>query len=152
VRLLLVALASLALAAPALASEAHPTLPELEGEIMCPTCHTTLDMSSSPIADRMRTYIRRWIAQGDTKSEIKAKLVAQFGKGVLAAPPKRGFGLLAWLLPLAGILVGAAALGFGAWKWSRFKSESDGGVHLHHPQLEPEMERRLDDELLRFDG
>lgn len=142
--------AALVLAAPALASEAHPSLAELEGEVMCPTCHTTLDMSSSPVAQRMRAYIRTWIARGDTKSEIKARLVHQFGEGVLAEPPKHGFGLLAWVLPLAGILLGAGALGFGAWKWSSGREPAPAAAA--GPPLEPDLERRLDDELLRFDG
>jgi cytochrome c-type biogenesis protein CcmH len=149
VRFLVVLAAALVLAAPALASEAHPSLAELEGEVICPTCHTTLDMSSSPVAQRMRAYIRRWIARGDTKSEIKARLVDQFGEGVLAEPPKHGFGLLAWVLPLGGILLGAAALGFGAWKWSH--GREPGPPAVAGPPLEPELERRLDDELLRFD-
>jgi cytochrome c-type biogenesis protein CcmH len=152
VRFVLVVLAALALAAPALASEQHPTLAELEGEVMCPTCHVTLDMSDSPAADRMRVYIRSWIRAGDTKTQIKQKLVANFGEGILAAPPKHGFGLLAWLLPLAGIAVGAAALGYGAWFWSRHKSGGDVGVHLRHPPIEPELEHRVDEELARFDG
>ena len=37
--------------------------------------------------------------------QIKDELVAEFGRRVLAEPPKGGFGLLAWLLPL-GALVG----------------------------------------------
>ncbi len=149
-RALAVVVAALALAAPALASERHPTLNELEGEVMCPTCHVTLDMSDSPIAQRMKAFIKQRIAAGDTKSAIEAKLVAQFGQGVLAAPPKQGFGLLAWLLPLVGILAGAAALAFGAWKWSSGR-EPPVAVAAGTP-IEPELERRLDDELRRFDG
>ena len=106
-RLLLATLVlALAAAAPAAASEQHPTLPELERELICPTCHETLAASTSPIADRMRSFIRQRIAAGDTESEIKSKLVAQFGESVLAAPPKSGFNLLAWLLPLVGIVLG----------------------------------------------
>src|SRR5258708_7673055 len=60
------------LAAPASASERHPTLAELEGEVICPTCHTTLDQSDAPVARRIESYIRTRIAAGDTKSEIKA--------------------------------------------------------------------------------
>ena len=89
--LVLVALA-LALAAPALASEQHPTLAELEGELICPTCHTGLDQSDSPIALRIKAFIRARIAAGDTKSEIKDKLVAQFGLAVLAAAAALGIG------------------------------------------------------------
>ncbi|MFN2467915.1 MAG: cytochrome c-type biogenesis protein CcmH, partial [Gaiellaceae bacterium] len=109
----------LTLSAPALASERHPTLAELERELICPTCQTTLDQSDSPIATRMKAYIARRIAAGDTKSEIKAKLIEQFGEGILAEPPKRGFGLLAWLLPLVGAATGAVALGALGWRWTR---------------------------------
>ena len=71
-RALLVAVAALLLcAAPALASEAHPTQGELEGEVICPTCHTTLDQSSSPIALRMKAFIARRIAAGDTRSRSR---------------------------------------------------------------------------------
>ena len=74
---------------------------------MCPVCETTLDQSNAPVAERMKLYIRERIAAGDTEDEIKDALVAEFGAGVLAKPPAGGFGLLAWLLPLAGILAGA---------------------------------------------
>jgi cytochrome c-type biogenesis protein CcmH len=154
-RLLPVALAlALAAAVPALASERHPTQAELEGEVMCPVCGTTLDQSHSEIAQRIKRYIAGRLAAGDTKSEIEGKLVDQFGIRILAAPPKRGFNLLAWLLPLAGVAAGAAALGFAAWRWTRVREpepapaspSSNGRV-----ALEPELERRLDEELARFD-
>jgi cytochrome c-type biogenesis protein CcmH len=144
----LAALAVLVAAAPASASERHPTLAELEGEVVCPTCHTTLDMSTSAVANRIRVFIRERIAAGDTKSEIKSKLVAQFGTAVLAEPPKRGFDLLAWVLPIGGLLLGAAAVGWAAWRWSpRLREPVATG-----PPLDPELERRLDDELERFDA
>jgi len=145
----------LAFAAPALAGERHPTLAELETELICPTCHTTLDQSSSPIADRMRAFIRARIAAGDTKTEIKSKLVAQFGPAVLASPPKKGLDLLVWLLPLAGVAVGAVVLGVLARRWSRGRADEDrppGDPGSNgRPGLGPDVERRLDEELARFD-
>ena len=51
----------------------------------------------------MKQFVRTRIAAGDTKSEIKDQLIAQFGKGVLAAPEQSGFDLLAWVLPIAGL-------------------------------------------------
>ena len=148
-RALLVVAAALVLAAPALGSERRPTLNELEGEVMCPICHTTLSESSSPAAQRIKAFIARRIGAGDTKSEIKRKLVADFGPAILAEPGKKGFALLAWLLPIGGILVGGVALGFAAWRWSRAREPSSalaGGF-----VLDPELERRLDDELRRFE-
>jgi cytochrome c-type biogenesis protein CcmH len=147
-RALLLAVLALALAAPALASEQHPTLGELEGEVMCPTCKTTLDQSTAPIADRIRQFISVRIAAGDTKSEIKQKLVDQFGPAVLAEPSKHGFNLLAWVLPFVGIGIAAAVLGVLAWRWTRSREPV---AAVAGTPLDPELDRRVDDELARFD-
>jgi len=144
----LLVLASFALAAPAFASEQNPTPAELESELVCPICDSTLDTSNAEIARRMKAFIRIRIAAGDTKSEIKAKLVEQFGRGVLAVPPRKGFDWLAWLLPLGGIAVAAVVVGALAWGWSRSRSEA---TPPREPALDPDVEQRLDDELARFE-
>jgi cytochrome c-type biogenesis protein CcmH len=145
VRLLAAALAGLALAAPAFASEQHPTLAELEPQVMCLVCHETLDQSNSPFATRVKTFIQRRIDAGDTAGEIKAKLVKQFGEAILAAPPRKGFDLLAWWLPLGGIVAAALLVAFGVWRWSR------GRPHDDDPELDVETEQRLDELLARLD-
>jgi cytochrome c-type biogenesis protein CcmH len=149
VRLAALALAALQLAAPAAASEQRPTAAELESELVCPVCESTLDTSNAPVALRMKAYIRERIAAGDTKSEIKAALVDQFGPSVLAVPPKEGFELVAWLLPLAGLLAGAVIVGALAWRWSRRRGDDDDGPP--DEPLDPALEQRLDDELARFE-
>jgi cytochrome c-type biogenesis protein CcmH len=146
----------LALAGSAAGSERRPTLAELEGEVMCPTCNTTLDHSSSPIARRMERFIARRIAAGATKSEIKKELVAEFGQAVLASPPRQGFNLLAWLVPFAGLVAGALALAVLVRRWSGARGAEPelagaaAGANGAAP-LEPELERRLDEELARLD-
>lgn len=148
-RVLLLALtALLLLAAPAAASDRHPTQGELEGEIICPTCHTTLDQSDAPIALRMKAFISRRIAAGDTRTQIEDKLIATFGPSVVARPATHGFDLLAWLLPIVGILGGAAVIGVAAWRWSRVRAPAP----LAGPPLDPDVERRLDEEIARFEG
>ncbi|MGE5274195.1 MAG: cytochrome c-type biogenesis protein CcmH [Verrucomicrobiota bacterium] len=142
---------ALLLAAPAAASERHPTLGELEGEVMCPTCKTTLDQSTAPIADRIRQFISARIADGDTKSEIERKLVLQFGPAVLAEPSKHGFNLLVWVLPFVALGLGAVVLAWLVWRWSR-RRESEAPAAASAVPIDPELERRLDDELARFDG
>jgi cytochrome c-type biogenesis protein CcmH len=140
---------ALVLAAPAFASEKHPTLAELEGQVMCPICNTTLDQSNSAAAQRIKAFIVRRIHAGDSKSEIERRLVRDFGPAILAQPPKRGFDLLAWLLPIGGLVAGALAVGFAAWRWTR-RREPEPALAAVGP-LDPELERRLDDELRRFD-
>jgi cytochrome c-type biogenesis protein CcmH len=154
-RVVLTLAVALLVPAAAGASEEHPTQAELEKELVCPVCTpATLDQSDSQIARNMKAFIRSRIAAGDTKSEIKGKLVAQFGEQVLAAPPRSGFNWLAWILPIAGLGVGAAAVGFAAWRWSRSR---DAAVELPleasngRRAIDPELERRLEDELARFE-
>jgi cytochrome c-type biogenesis protein CcmH/NrfF len=144
---LVVALALLVVPA-ARASEQHPTLTELEGEVMCPVCGTTLDQSNSPAAEQIKRLIKQRIAAGDTRSRIKSRLVAEYGQAILAAPERKGFGLLAWWLPIVGILAAALLVGAGAWRWSHAR---DGDVPPG-ARLDPALERRLDDELRRFEG
>jgi cytochrome c-type biogenesis protein CcmH len=148
-----VLVAVLALAAPALASEQHPTQSELEAMLVCPTCHTTLDESDSPVARQMKAYVRTRIAEGATRSQIVDELVAQLGEGVKGVPDKHGFDLLAWLLPLLGIAAGAVALAAAAWYWSRNRSD-DGGLvpAATGPPLDPELERGVDEGRARVDA
>ena len=148
-RRLAVGLFALALAAPAFASESQPTLAEIESEVVCPTCHTTLDQSSSAVANRMRTFIRARIAAGDTKSEIKRKLVDDFGEQALASPPKRGFNLLAWVLPPVLVVAAGAILAVLAVRWSRRR---DPAPVAEPAPPDPVLDRRIDDELARLDG
>ncbi|MEZ5101433.1 MAG: cytochrome c-type biogenesis protein [Thermoleophilia bacterium] len=154
-RLLLLAalLGTLVAAAPALASERNPTLQELEGEVMCPTCNSLLELSHSPVSDRIRAFILERIEAGDTKSEIKDALVAEFGTRVLAAPPTEGANVIVWVLPLVGALVAIVVIGLLLRRWSRSRpvgqrplAAGDGVA------LDPELDRRLEDELRRFDS
>jgi cytochrome c-type biogenesis protein CcmH len=146
-RLLPAVVAALVLAAPALGSDRHPTLAELESRIMCPICHTTLDQSDSPIAKRMKAFISQRIAAGDTTSQIEDRLVAQFGPAVLASPSHKGLNLLVWVLPPVGIVLAAIVLAVLAFRWTRSREPAAAA----DPALDPELERRLDEELARFD-
>jgi cytochrome c-type biogenesis protein CcmH len=130
------------------ASAAPPNAADLEAELVCPVCETTLDQSTAPVAERMKTFIRVRIAAGDSEQEIKAALVSQFGPEVLAEPPAGGFGLLAWLLPLAAIAGGAIAVGLLIRSWSKRREPTPATAD----QLDPQLEHLVDEELARFDG
>ena len=127
---------------------APPNAADLEAELVCPVCETTLDQSNAPVAVRMKAFIRARIAAGDSEQEIKDALVAQFGPEVLAEPPEGGFGLLAWLLPLLALAGGAVAVALLVRRWSRRREPSPAPAD----RLEPELERLVDDELARFDS
>jgi cytochrome c-type biogenesis protein CcmH len=149
VKLLAGTLLVLALVSPALAGS-RPSESDLETKLVCPVCHETLDESDAPVAQQMKQEIRRRIAQGWTEKQILDEMVANYGPGVLSTPATHGFDLLAWVLPLGGIAVGALALAGGAWYWSRSRTGESPGPPP--PPLPPEDEARLDAELARFDA
>jgi cytochrome c-type biogenesis protein CcmH len=141
--------------APAGAAQAvqpKTTLPDVEDEVMCPICGTALNLSASPQADRERVFIRREIAAGKTKDQIKAELVAQYGTQVLAEPPKSGFDLTAWVVPGAAILIAAIAIALGLWRWRRAARDGGGSPPAGGgPPLDPADAERLDADLARYD-
>ena len=148
-RLLLLALAALVLAAPALAGSGRPNAAAIETKLVCPVCHETLDQSTAPVAQEMKALIRKRISEGWTEKQILDEMVANFGPGVLSTPAKHGFDLLAWVLPIGGVMAGVIVLGLGARHWVRAPA---GPAPPEPTALDPEIERRIDEELERFDG
>lgn len=144
---LAVAVLVAALAAGAATASDPPIAADLEAKLVCPVCETTLDQSNAPVAERMKLYIRERIAAGDSEQEIVDALVEEFGPGVVATPPKSGFGLLAWLVPLVALIGGALVLAVLVRTWSRARTED-----ANERSLDPTLERRVDEELARFDG
>lgn len=136
----------LALAAPAGASTIEARERALESRVMCPTCHQLLSLSHSPVADRIRSFIRAQLAAGKSTAQVERELVDQFGPEVLASPPARGFGLLAWLVPAAGVGASAAGVLLFARAWRRRAAAS-----TDDRELSPDVARRLERELLAFD-
>ena len=119
--LITVVLAAL-LTAPAVANANPPqraSLSDLEDEVMCLVCGTTLAVSDSPQADRERAFIRALIARGETKSQIKKALVDQYGPRVLATPSDSGFDLAAWIVPGLAVILAAIAIAFAVVRWRR---------------------------------
>ena len=149
-RALAVVAAALALAAPAAAACAKPSQSHLETLLVCLQCHETLDESNSPFANEMKADVARRIADCQTQQQILDAMVAQFGTAVLSTPQTHGFDLLAWLLPLGGVALGAAAIAGGAWHWSR-KRDARGGPP-RAPVLDAADEQLVDDALARFDA
>jgi cytochrome c-type biogenesis protein CcmH len=149
---LLAVLALIALAAAPLAAAAvqRTTLNDVENEVMCVVCGVPLNVAESPQADRERALIRRLIARGDTKEQVKQALVEQYGKNVLATPGDAGFRVTNWVVPaiVVVVLVGGALVLLPRW---RRRTRGDGpaeGADL--PELDADDARRLEEDLARY--
>ncbi len=110
-------------------------------KLQCPVCQTiSVADSPSDLAVQMRTIIRQKLAEGWTEEQLINYFVERYGEGVLLEPPRRGFGLLAWVGPAVGIILGLGII-FGAVRaWGRSRPEAE-------PALDPADEGRYAPEL-----
>jgi cytochrome c-type biogenesis protein CcmH len=151
-RALLTALLALALLpAAAVGAEPRTTLPDVEDEVMCVECGTALNVSQSPVAEQERDFIRRRIAAGDTKEQIKAAMVDEYGRDVLAVPEDSGVGIAAWWLPIALVPLGLLAVLLAWRRWRATAAAGPTAAEAAAPPLDEDDTRRLDDELAAFD-
>lgn len=139
------------LIAPAASLAACPktSLSDVEDEVMCPVCGVPLGLATeAPQAQRERAFIQREADRCRSKQQIKNELVAQFGDRVLALPPDKGFNLVAYLVPVALVLVGIGAIVTIALHRRR------GGAGLGGPRtpaLAGDDAARLEADLERYD-
>jgi cytochrome c-type biogenesis CcmH protein len=69
-------------------------------------------------AKGMLREIDQHLAKGESEQQIIAAFVAEYGTVVYVEPPKKGFGLVAWLMPVAYAIAGLAVLVFVVRKWA----------------------------------
>lgn len=87
-------------------------------QLQCPVCQgVTVAYSNSGLAQQMRLLIKKKLETGETKEQILQYFVDRYGESILTNPPKSGFTLLVWLLPVAGLLVGAGTVGYALRNW-----------------------------------
>jgi cytochrome c-type biogenesis protein CcmH/NrfF len=147
-----IAIAALLPTGPAAAATPRTTLNDVEDEVMCVTCNVPLNIAQSPQADRERAEIQRLVDQGLTKEQIKRRLKAIYGPNVLALPSSKGFNLAAYAVPIGLVAAMLAAVALLVTRWRRDDGSgppeppTDGG----DPGLDPDDERRLDEDLARY--
>lgn len=147
--LVLAAVLLLAPTASAGATEAHrASLTQIERQVMCVTCKIPLNVAQSPQADRERAYISSLIDEGKNEAQIKSAMVAQYGSTVLGLPPDHGFGVAAYLVPLAAVLALAGLLAVLLPRWRR---RSRGHAGEPAAPLGAADAARLESDLARFD-
>lgn len=150
--LLVVALLALLVAPMGAAAEPRFEMSDIESELMCPTCQSRLDMSSSPAAERIRAFVEEKRQAGWTEQEVKDALVADFGPAVLAAPPAEGMGLVAWLVPILAVGGGALVVAGLVVLWRRRRSDpEDVAVPAAEPGADAAMDARIDAALRALD-
>jgi len=91
----------------------------LEGRIMAPCCWMqTIDIHGSPIAEELRSEIRKRLRAGESPDAIEASFVQRYGEKILAVPNSSPIGGLATFLALGFGGAGVSAY-FMLKRWSR---------------------------------
>ncbi|MCE2405273.1 MAG: cytochrome c-type biogenesis protein CcmH [Dehalococcoidia bacterium] len=144
--------AALAAVLAACGSDAPVSLEEqaqsIDRTLICPVCPgETIDQAQVELARQMRTVVREKLAEGMTRDEVLRFFVERYGESVLAAPPKEGFNLIAWIVPIVAVLVGVVAVVLvvramraGSLPLARAESRSEEGLEEYLAVVDMEIE------------
>jgi cytochrome c-type biogenesis protein CcmH len=146
----LTAILALGLAAPGAALACNGwSEQDMQTQLMCITCRVPIDQSESAFANHVRDFLHQKCQAGWTSSQVKDTLVSRFGEEILAAPPKHGFSLLAWLVPGAVLLTGIAVAVVLAMRWSR--SRAGPPAPMPDEDVDAALAARIDADLAGFE-
>ena len=109
----------------------QPTADEINAvakNLSCPTC-TGINVADCPTetCEQWRAQIGEMLAEGKGEQEILDYFAARYGDHVLQVPPKRGFFVLVWVLPVLAVLAGLAWLAYLMRGWSQRRAVVPAG-------------------------
>jgi cytochrome c-type biogenesis protein CcmH len=113
---------------------------------MCKGCDMTAGGCAHPggsfsgpcdTAKSMLREVDQHLAKGESEQQIIDAFVAEYGTIVYVEPPKKGFGLVAWLMPIFYFGVGLALAVFIVRKWrDRQLAAAPAGPTIHSEALD----------------
>ena len=90
-----------------------PSVDAIAGKLscFCGTCpHLVVSQCGCTTASQIIGEIKNKIDAGMTEKQIIDSFVDEYGPTILAAPPRKGFNLTAYGLPVIGFLIGGTVL------------------------------------------
>ncbi len=100
-------------------------------------------------AAQMKADIQQKLDNGQTKQQIMDGYVSRYGETVLAAPPKEGFNLSAWVMPFAAIAGAALLIYILLKRWSAQGAETE--ARWAQEELKDEDLQELEQELSKLE-
>lgn len=121
-------------------------------DLMSPFCPgRTLAECPSPQATELRFWILTQASAGASEDEVNAMLTDRFGDVLLAAPRAEGWGLTAYVIPIAFFVIGGPVvvliirrLAAGGTNGEASQNER---IDRKDAAVDPELERQLEMEL-----
>ena len=85
---------------------------EISRKLQCPVCEgQTVADSTSKLAVQMRAIIEEKVQAGESEEQIIDFFVARYGESIVTEPPKSGFSLALWWMPVVVVVLGAVVVG-----------------------------------------
>jgi cytochrome c-type biogenesis protein CcmH/NrfF len=127
---------------------------DLANEMMSPYCPgRSIADCPSPQAQTLRMWLIVQESAGRAKADVEQELVERYGESMLGAPRAKGVGLTAYALPAVAFVAGGALLVWFLRKQTRGRtvlaSAAPSTSGASAAKLDPELERRVDEELSR---
>jgi cytochrome c-type biogenesis protein CcmH len=93
---------------------------DISKDLRCPTC-TGLSVleSDAPFSNQIKDIVKEQVQAGKSKDEILKYFTERYGPWILRSPPKEGFNLVAWGLPIAVLLAGPPLIWLLVWRRRR---------------------------------
>ena len=90
---------------------------DLAGKLRCPTCTglSVLDSDAS-FSVQIKTQVLDLMKQGKSDKEIIDFFTERYGPWILREPPKSGFSVIAWAIPIAFLVLGPILIWAIAWR------------------------------------
>jgi cytochrome c-type biogenesis protein CcmH len=114
---------------------------EVAADLRCVVCQN-LSVADSPseMATQMRAIVRERLAAGETPAQVRQYFVERYGDWILLSPPRHGFTLLVWVVPLVAVLVGLGLVALLVSRWTHRRRPAP-------PPVDPAMRERIRREL-----
>jgi len=121
--LTIITLSFLIIAGPALAQDPeqnYDRINDIAEDLNCPTC-TGINLSDcrTLTCSQWKEKISDLVAEGYSDEEVLGYFSTQYGTQVLQEPPRSGFTLILWVLPIIAILAGGAWLAYVIRGWRK---------------------------------
>ncbi len=101
--------------------------------------HADHDFSTCTIKKVYYDEVLEALNEGQNEKEILQSYVDEYGQAALRTPSTEGSGIIAWIMPAVGFLLGAIGVGYG------IKKLTNKNASLEAVQIEeiPEIEREI---------
>lgn len=124
------------------------TSSQIEAELMCDCgCGDILVNCTCERSEEMRAIITGMLNEGKTKTQVLAAFVSQFGEVILSSPPRKGFNLVAYGVPMTGFFIGSVFAVTMARRWRSSRRDEEEEESGSGDDISEEMEELIRGEM-----